>query len=58
MKSKRLSEFMYFKPEGATSTLSGGPLKLVDKYLGNSVSSSENDVNIHLGKAIDRLSII
>ena len=38
-------------------------LKLVDKftYLGSSVSSSENDINVQLvkaGTAIDRLSII
>ena len=43
------------------STLEGGPLKLVDKftYLGGSVSSTENDINRRLAKAIiDRLSVI
>ena len=49
--------------EGFISTLNGGSLKLVGKftYLGSSVSSIENDVNIRLAKvwtAIDRLSII
>ena len=43
--------------------INGGSLKLEDKfvYLGNSISSSENDINTRLSKtwtAIDRLSII
>ena len=45
------------------STLNGGSLKLVDKftYLGSSVSSTENDINMRLAKvwtAIDRLLVI
>ena len=45
------------------STLNGGSLTLVDKftYLKSSVSSTQNDINMHLAKAwtaIDRLSII
>ena len=38
---------------GVISTLKGGSLKLVDKftYLGNSVSSSENDITTRLAKA-------
>ena len=52
-----------FKREGAISTLSGKPIKLVDKftYLGSSISSTERDVNIRLVKAwtaVNRLSII
>ena len=51
-----------FNQEGAISTLKGGLLKLVDKfmYFGSSVSSSESDVNMRLAKAwtaINRLSI-
>ena len=54
---------MYFNWEGVFFTLNGGPLKLVDNvtYLGNSVSSTERDVNIRLAKvwtAIDRISLI
>ena len=54
---------MYFKHEQAISTLSGRPLKLVDKftYLGRSILSIESDVNIRFAKAwiaIDRLSIV
>ena len=49
--------------ERAISTLNGGLLKLIDKfiYLGSSISSTESDVNIRLAKtwtAIDRLLII
>ena len=43
------------------STLSGGLLKFKFTYLGDSISSTESDVNICLGKlgtAIDRLLII
>ena len=62
-KPKKKPEYMCFKREGAISTLSGEPLKLVDTftYLGCSVSSTESDVNICLAKAwtaIDRLSIL
>ena len=57
------TEYMWFNQTGDISTLKGGPLKLVDKftYLGNSVSSTENDINTRLAKtwtAIDRLSVI
>ena len=56
-------DYICFKWEGAISTLSSGPLKLVDKntYLGGSVSSTENNVNICLVKVwtvIDKLSIL
>ena len=45
-------EHMCFKREGAISTLSGGPLKLVDMftYLSSNISSTECDVNICLAK--------
>ena len=54
---------MHFNQKGDISTLDGTSLKLVDKftYLGNSVSSTEKDIDIRLTKAwtaIDRLSII
>ena len=54
---------MCFKRKGAISTLSGGPLELVDKltYLSSNISSTESDVKIHLEMAttdVDRLSII
>ena len=54
---------MCFKWEGATSTPSGRPLKLGNKfiYLSNNSSSTESDVNIHVAKvwtAIERLSFI
>ena len=57
------TEYMYFNRKGDTSTLNGGSLKLVDKflYLANSISSTENDNNMGQAKAwtvIDRLSII
>ena len=56
------TEYMCFKWE-AISTLSGWPLKLVDKftYLSSNISSTESDINICLAKVwttIDRLSII
>ena len=49
--------------KGDISTLKGRSLKLVDKftYLGSSVSSTKNDINLRLAKAltaIDRLSVI
>ena len=52
---------MYFKREGAISTLSGKPKKLVDQftYPNSNISSSE-DVNAHLAEtrnAMDRISI-
>ena len=57
------TEYMCFNWEGATSTLNASPLKLLDKftYLSSSVSTTESDVNICLGKlwtVINRLSII
>ena len=55
--------YMYFNQKGDISTLSGGSLKLVDKfkYLGGSISSTENDIHLRLAKAwtaINRISII
>ena len=49
--------------KGDISTLKSGSLKLVEKftYLGNSISSTGNDINTRLAKAwtaIDRLSVI
>ena len=54
---------MCYNQTGDISTLDGTPLKLVDKftYLGNSVSSTEKDIETRLTKArtaINRLSII
>ena len=56
-------EYMCFNQRGNIFTLNGRSLKLVDKftYLGNSVSSTETDINTWLAKAwtaIDRLSVI
>ena len=53
---------MYYNQTGDISTLDGTSLKLVDKftYIGNSVSSTEKDIDTRLTKAwtaIDRLSI-
>ena len=47
------TDFMFFKLAGAISTSNGKPLKLVHQftYLGNYISSTESDVNIHIGKA-------
>ena len=57
------SEYMCYNQTGDITTLDGTPLKLVDKftYLGNSVSSTEKDIDTRLTKAwtaINRLSII
>ena len=57
------TEYMCFNQRGDISTQKGRPLKRVDKftYLGSSVSSTENDINMRLTKActaIDRLSAI
>ena len=54
---------MCFNQTGDISTLDGTPPKLVDKftYQGNSVSSTEKDIDTRLTKAwtaIDKLSII
>ena len=56
-------EYMCFNQRANISELKGGPVKLVDKYtyLGSSVSSTENCINMQLAKAltaIDWLSII
>ena len=57
------TEYICYNQTGDISTLDGTPLKLVDKftYLGNSISSTEKDINTRLTKAwtaINRLSII
>ena len=56
-------EYICFNQKGDISTLNGSSLKLVDKftYLGNSVSSTKNDINMLIAKvwtAINRLLII
>ena len=58
-----VTEYMCYNQTGDISTLDGTPLKLVDKftYLGNSVASTEKDIDTRLTKAwtaINRLSII
>ena len=57
------TEYMYFNQASDISTLDRTSLKLVDKftYLGNSVSSTEKDIDTRLTKAwtaIDKLSVI
>ena len=57
------TEYMRFNQSGNIATLNGGSLKLVDKitYFGNSISSTENDINMRLTKAwtaVDRLSVL
>ena len=57
------TEYMCYNQTGDITTRDGTPLKLVDKftYLGNSVSSTEKDIDTRLTKAwtaIDRLSNI
>ena len=57
------TKYMCFNQRGNISTLNDSPLNRVDKfnYLGSSISSTENDINIRLAKAwttIDRLSVI
>ena len=54
------TEYMCFNQTGDISTLDGTSLKLVDKftYLGNSVASTEKDIDTRLTKAwtaIDKL---
>ena len=54
---------IYFNQDGAISSLKGKPLKLVDQsiYLSSNISSMENYVNTHIGKAwtaTDMLSTI
>ena len=57
------TEYMCFNQRGDISTLNGSSLKLVDKftYQGNSVSSTETNINTWLAKAwtaIDRLLVM
>ena len=57
------TEYMYFNQRSDIFTLKSVPLKLVDKftYLGSSVQSPENDVNMILAKAwtaLNWLSVI
>ena len=57
------TEYVCFNLRSYISTLKGGPLKLVDKftYLGSSVSSTKNNINMCLTKAstaINRVSVI
>ena len=57
------AEFVYFKQDGAISTLKGKPLKIVNHftYLGSNILSMESNISMLIGKtwtAIDRLSII
>ena len=52
--------FMYYNQDGAVSSLNRKPVKLVDQfiYLSSSISSTESNINIHIGKvwtAIDQL---
>ena len=54
------TEFMCFNQDGTISSLNEKPLKLIDPftYFGSNISSTESDLNIHIGKAgtwIDRL---
>ena len=56
-------EYMCFNQSSDITTLNDSSLKVVDKftYLGNSVFSTETDMNMRLAKAwaaIDRLSVI
>ena len=58
-----ITEYRCFNQRGDISILKGGPLKQVDKFIhiGNSISSTENDINMWLAKAwtaIDRLLVI
>ena len=57
------TECMCFNQSGDISTLNGGSLKLVEyfTYIGNSVSSTENDINTRLAKdwtSFESLSVI
>ena len=57
------TEYVCFNQTGDIFTLNGSSLKLVDKftYLGNSVSSTETDIDTRLAKvwtANDSLSVI
>ena len=52
------SKYMGFNHRPDISTLKGDPLKVVDKftYLGNSVSSTEKDINTRQAKAWTAIS--
>ena len=57
------TDYIYFNHKGDISTLNGSSPKLVDKftYLGSRVSSTDNNISLHLVKAwtaIDILSIM
>ena len=57
------TDFMCFNQDDTVFSLNGKHLKFVDHfiYLDNNISSTEIDVNIHIGKAwttIDRLKTI
>ena len=57
------TEYMCFNQKGDISTLNGGSLKLVNKFMyhRSSISSTENDINMWQAKAwtaVDRLSTI
>ena len=54
---------MYFNQDAAISLLNSKPMKLGDHFthLSSNISSTENNVNIHIGKVwtdIDRLTIL
>ena len=56
------TKFLYFYQDGTISSLDGKPQKEVDQftYQGSNISSTENYVNVRIGKAwtpIDKLSI-
>ena len=53
------TEYLYINQKEDIFTLNCGSLKLVEKfeYLGSSISSKDNDINLHLAM-IDRFSII
>ena len=47
------TKYMCFGPNGDIFTLDGKRLKVVDNftYLGSDISSTERDINTHMGKA-------
>ena len=51
-------KFMGLNHVGTISSLNGKSLKLVDQfiYLGSNISSTESDVDIHIGKAWNLLN--
>ena len=48
----RIKQLMCFNPDGANSSLNGEPLKLVDLYLGSSISSIINKIAFKKGTNI------